>query len=94
MRGSKSEVGEVTIEDPLDPNLLTYSPRYQGGIYQYFELLTNSYCFCENNMYGRRSIEGLLNRPNGASHRDSGHYDGVCLEVVVKMVVMVVGTGR
>lgn len=29
-QGSKSEVGEVTIEDPLDPNLLTYSPRHQG----------------------------------------------------------------
>ena len=34
MRGSKYEVGEVTIEDPLDPNLLTYSPRHQGEIDQ------------------------------------------------------------
>ena len=34
VRGSKSEVGEVTIEDPLDPNLLTYSPSYQGKIDQ------------------------------------------------------------
>jgi len=30
-RGSKSEVGEVIIEDPLDANLLTYSPSQGRG---------------------------------------------------------------
>lgn len=30
-QGSKSEIGEVIIGDPLDPNLLTYSPSQGGG---------------------------------------------------------------
>ena len=55
---------------------------------------------------------GVAKLAKGASHRDSGHYDGGCgvgyvlrfekqtileamfLEVVDKMVLMVVGTGR
>ena len=71
MRGSKYEVGEVTIEDPLDPNLLTYSPSYQGWIDQY-----EIFRIFDKLLLKMTCMEGLLNWPKGAIHRDPGHYNG------------------
>ena len=54
LRGSKSEIGEVIIGDPLDPNLLTYSPS-QGEmvIIRQFQRNDNSpeeqHCNCNAN---------------------------------------------